>query len=84
ETRYSAWFEEFSALYADISHQQIEMLLAISNDDIKEQLKHSEQLSQALVDAHAALKQQQNANEQHQQNNKPAHSEAQLIEQQTQ
>ena len=83
ETRYNAWFEEFSALYADISHQQIEVLLVISNDDIKEQLKHSEQLSQALVDAHAALKQQQNANEQHQQNNKPAHSEAQLIEQQT-
>lgn len=83
EIRYNAWFEEFSALYADISHQQIEVLLAISNDDIKEQLKHSEQLSQALVDARAALKQQQQANEQHQQNNKPAHSEAQLIEQQT-
>ncbi|MDQ9090186.1 AAA family ATPase [Pseudoalteromonas haloplanktis] len=69
--RYEQWFSEFKNQYTDASHEQITILLTLDSEDIKAQLQQHEQLTQALVDANAALKQQQNAHTQHQSSDKP-------------
>ncbi|HEA16141.1 MAG TPA: exonuclease SbcD [Pseudoalteromonas prydzensis] len=82
-TRYERWFAEFKSQYADASHEQIAILLTLNGDEIKAQLQQHEQLTQALVDANAALKQQQNAHTQHQSSDKPQQTEAELTAQLT-
>lgn len=79
--RYNEWFAEFKTLYVDASHAQVEILLTLSGEDIKAQLTQHAQLTHALVDANAALKQQQNAHAQHQNNDKPKHDHSELVEQ---
>lgn len=79
--RYEQWFSEFASQYTDISHEQIAILLTLSSDDIKAQLQQHEQLTQAVVDANAALKQQQSAHQQHQSSDKPEQTADQLAAQ---
>lgn len=79
--RYEQWFSEFASQYSDASHEQIAILLTLSSDDIKAQLQQHEQLTQAVVDANAALKQQQSAHEQHQSSDKPGQTADQLTAQ---
>ncbi|MGO2476848.1 MAG: AAA family ATPase [Pseudoalteromonas sp.] len=83
EARYNQWFAEFKTVYVDANHEQVAILLSLSHDDIKAHLKQHEQLVQALVDANAALKQQQNTLAQHQSSEKPPQTQAELSEQLT-
>ncbi|MDN3379522.1 MULTISPECIES: AAA family ATPase [unclassified Pseudoalteromonas] len=83
DERYKLWFADFKRQYNEATEEQITFLLTISNDEIKAQLKQHEQLTQALVDANAVLKQQQNTNTQHQNSNKPAQTEQALLTQLT-
>ena len=79
--RYEQWFADFKNQHADASHEQIAILLTLNSDDIKAQLKQHDQLTQALVDANAALKQQQNAHAQHQSSDKPEQTADELTAQ---
>ena len=83
DERYTLWFADFKRQYNEATDEQITFLLTISSDEIKDQLKQHEQLTQALVDANALLKQQQNADKQHQNSNKPAQTEQVLLTQLT-
>ncbi|MFY8325171.1 AAA family ATPase [Pseudoalteromonas sp. ZZD1] len=79
QARYEQWFTDIKLEFADITHQKISFLLTLDHDDVKAQLKQHAQLSQALLDATAALKQQQNAVEQHQSKDKPTHTQNELV-----
>ncbi|WP_039037301.1 AAA family ATPase [Pseudoalteromonas sp. ECSMB14103] len=83
EERYNEWFSDFKALYSKATHEQITILLTLSSEQIKAYLKQFEQLSAALLDANAALKQQQSAHTDHQNTNKPSQNNAELSEQLT-
>jgi len=79
QARYEQWFADFKVEFADVTHKQIKFLLTLKYDDVKEQLKHHAQLSQTLLDANAALNQQQNAAKQHQNKDKPIQTQNELI-----
>jgi hypothetical protein len=64
EERYNEWFSDFKAQYSEATHEQITILLTLSSEQIKAHLTQFEQLSAALLDANAALKQQQSAHTQ--------------------
>ncbi|MCQ8878244.1 exonuclease SbcD [Pseudoalteromonas shioyasakiensis] len=81
QARYEQWFIEFKAQFTTVTHEQVALLHSLNNEEIKAQLKQFTQYSQALIDADAALKQQQNTLSQHQNNNKPAQPHSELIEQ---
>ncbi|WP_277054908.1 AAA family ATPase [Pseudoalteromonas marina] len=83
EERYNEWFSDFKAQYSEATHEQITILLTLSSEQIKAYLKQFEQLSAALLDANAALKQQQSAHTDHQNTNKPSQNNAELSEQLT-
>ncbi|WP_394189488.1 AAA family ATPase [Pseudoalteromonas atlantica] len=83
DERYNHWFADFKRQYSDATEEKITFLLTLSNDEIKAQLKQYEQLTQALVDANAVLKQYQNADKQHQTSDKPAQTEQALLTQLT-
>jgi exonuclease SbcC len=83
EARYNEWFTEFNDTFNNVSHDQIAILLSISSEKIKADLKQYDQLSQTLVDTTAALQQQKNAYTQHQNSNKPTQSDAVLTQQLT-
>jgi len=83
QERYEQWFTEFRAHYGDISHEHVKTLLSLSSDKVKLHLKQHEQLAQALIDAEAALKQQQISHQQHQQNHKPQQTQDELISKQS-
>lgn len=83
EERYNEWFSDFKAQYSEATHEQITILLTLSSEQIKAHLTQFEQLSAALTDANAALKQQQNAHTDHQNTNKPSQNNAELSEQLT-
>ncbi|MBQ4798687.1 AAA family ATPase [Pseudoalteromonas sp. MMG006] len=79
--RYNKWFSDFKAQYSEATHEQITILLTLSSEQIKAHLTQFEQLSAALTDANAALKQQQSANTDHQNTNKPSQNHTELSEQ---
>ena len=83
EERYNEWFSDFKAKYSEATHKQITILLTLSSEQIKAHLTQFEQLSAALLDANAALKQQQSAHTDHQNTNKPSQNHAELSEQLT-
>lgn len=83
EERYNEWFSDFKAQYSEATHEQITILLTLSSEQIKAHLTQFEQLSAALLDANAALKQQQSAHTDHQNTNKPSQNHAELSEQLT-
>ena len=83
EERYNEWFSDFKAQYSEATHEQITILLTLSSEQIKAHLTQFEQLSAALLDANAALKQQQSAHTDHQNTNKPSQNNAELSEQLT-
>ena len=83
EERYNEWFSDFKAQYSEATHEQITILLTLSSEQIKAHLTQFEQLSAALTDANAALKQQQSAHTDHQNTNKPSQNHAELSEQLT-
>ncbi|MBB1454042.1 AAA family ATPase [Pseudoalteromonas sp. SG43-5] len=74
EARYNQWFADFKAQYSDVTHEQIKILLTLSSETIKAHLNQHEQLTQALTDANAALKQQQLTLEKHNSSDKPTQS----------
>jgi len=74
EARYNQWFTDFKAQYSDVTHEQVKILLTLSSDTIKAHLNQHEQLTQALTDANAALKQQQLTLEKHNSSDKPTQS----------
>ncbi|ALQ10447.1 AAA family ATPase [Pseudoalteromonas fuliginea] len=71
EARYNQWFTDFKAQYSNATHEQVKILLTLSSDTIKAHLNQHEQLTQALTDANAALKQQQLTLEKHNSSDKP-------------
>ena len=81
EERYNEWFSDFKAQYSEATHEQITILLTLSSEQIKAHLTQFEQLSAALLDANAALKQQQSAHTDHQNTNKPSQNHTELTEQ---
>ncbi|AUL75286.1 exonuclease SbcD [Pseudoalteromonas sp. 13-15] len=81
EERYNEWFSDFKAQYSEATHEQITILLTLSSEQIKAHLTQFEQLSAALTDANAALKQQQSAYTDHQNTNKPSQNHIELTEQ---
>lgn len=81
EERYNEWFSDFKAQYSEATHEQITILLTLSSEQIKAHLTQFEQLSAALTDANAALKQQQSAHTDHQNTNKPSQNHTELTEQ---
>lgn len=81
EERYNEWFSDFKAQYSEATHEQITILLTLSSEQIKAYLIQFEQLSAALLDANAALKQQQSAHTDHQNTNKPSQNHTELTEQ---
>ncbi|MFP3424224.1 AAA family ATPase [Pseudoalteromonas sp. SIMBA_162] len=81
EERYNEWFSDFKAQYSEATHEQITILLTLSSEQIKAHLTQFEQLSAALTDANAALKQQQSAHTDHQNTNKPTKNHTELSEQ---
>jgi exonuclease SbcC len=83
EERYNEWFSDFKAQYSEATHEQITILLTLSSEQIKAHLTQFEQLSAALTDANAALKQQQSAHTDHQNTNKPSQNHTELTEQLT-
>lgn len=76
--RFDEWFSEFKAQYNEATVEQITILLTLSNEQVKEHLNQYEQRKAALSDANAALKQQQKAQTDHQNTNKPSQSQAEL------
>lgn len=81
EERYNDWFSNFKAQYSEATHEQITILLTLSSEQIKAHLTQFEQLTAALTDANAALKQQQSAHTDHQNTNKPSQNHTELTEQ---
>ena len=81
DARYNQWFSDFKAQYSEATHGQIKILLMLSSEQIKAHLTQFEQLTAALTDANAALKQQQNAYTDHHNTNKPSQSNNDLTQQ---
>jgi exonuclease SbcC len=81
EVRYNEWFSDFKAQYSEATHEQITILLTLSSEQIKAHLTQFEQLTAALTDANAALKQQQSVHTDHQNTNKPSQNHTELTEQ---
>lgn len=81
DARYKQWFSDFKAQYNEATHEQITILLTLSSEQIKAHLTQFEQLTAALTDANAALKQQQSAHTDHQNTNKPSQNHTELTEQ---
>lgn len=81
EARYNEWFTDFKAQYSNATHEQINILLSLSSETIKAYLNQHDKLTQSLVDANAALKQQQLTLNNHNSSDKPKQTEAELIEQ---
>lgn len=78
KARYNEWFNDFKAQYSHATHEQVDILLTLSSDTIKAHLIEHEQLTQALTDANAALKQQQLTFDKHNNSDKPSQSAAAL------
>jgi exonuclease SbcC len=78
EARYSEWFSDFEALHSNTTHAQVIHLLTLSSDTIKTHLNQFEQLTHALTDANAALKQQQVTLDKHNSTDKPTQNKAVL------
>lgn len=81
DARYKEWFSDFKAQYSEATHEQIKILLTLSSEQIKAHLTQFEELSAALTDANAALKQQQSAYTDHHNTNKPSQSNNDLTQQ---
>ncbi|MBH0058837.1 AAA family ATPase [Pseudoalteromonas sp. SWXJZ94C] len=81
EARYKEWFAQFKTAYAEATHEQVNILLTLSSEQIKAHLKQFDQLSQVLGDANAALNQQQKTSTLHQNTNKPTISQTEVVKQ---